>query len=205
MATITSRTFPVLHPWRTPLFPAAALSLSGARRYLPARPSEATFLRTYHSYEHDTPPPFTPAETAILSAASQHIPTHGFTTAALSRGAGDAGYLDASINLFPDGPFTLVYYHLVTQRLALAEYGSARSQAGGGIAENIKILAWKRLQANKPIEHRWQEVCLSICSQSPIPILNEFLPPFFPDHFPHIELLPPHPALQNLKSWHSPR
>ncbi len=167
MATITSRAFPVLHPWRIPLFAPAA----HPRRYLPARPSEATFHRTYHSYEHDAPPPFTPAETAILSAASQHIPTHGFTTTALSRGARDAGYLDASINLFPGGPFTLVYYHLVTQRLVLAENRSIRPPAGGGIAENIKILAWKRLQANQPIIHRWQEVRLTICPQSPIPIL----------------------------------
>jgi hypothetical protein len=55
--------------------------------------------------------------------------------------------------------------------LVLAENRSIRPPAGGGIAENIKILAWKRLQANQPIIHRWQEVRLTICPQSPIPIL----------------------------------
>lgn len=148
MATITTKAFQYRHPH---------LHL---HLHLRPRPSQATPHRTYHSYEHDAPPPFTPAENAILTAAFPHIPTHGFTTVALSRGARDVGYLDASINLFPTGAFALVNHYLITQRMALAEYRLQRQQADGGVAENIKALAWRRLQANKPIIHRWQEVRL---------------------------------------------
>lgn len=156
-----------------------SLSLHTGRPYLRLRPrrSQTSARRTYHSCEHDAPPPFPPAENAILSAAIPHVSTQGFTTAALSHGARDVGYVDASINLFPAGAFALVNYHLVAQRLALADYHSttAKQQAGGGVAEQVEALAWQRLQANKPIVHRWQEVrsssffppptlCSALCS-----------------------------------------
>lgn len=146
-------------PLPLPPHPPPPSSPRHTRLCLRPRRSQATARRNYHSYEHDTPPPFTPAENAILTAAFPHISTHGFTTAALSRGARDVGYLDASINLFPSGAFALVNYHLVSQRLALADHHSTRQQAGG-VAAHIEALAWKRLQANKPIIHRWQEVRL---------------------------------------------
>lgn len=118
--------------------------------------------RSYHSYEHQLPPPYSAAEDSILSAALSHVPTHGFTTTALSRGAHDAGYLDISTNLFPFGPFSIVKYHLVTKRLALAEHAPMPPQSPGSISPkdistNIRTLALRRLHANKPIIHRWQE------------------------------------------------
>ncbi|KAL8674497.1 MAG: hypothetical protein Q9168_001089 [Polycauliona sp. 1 TL-2023] len=76
--------------------------------------------QNYHSYEHDPSPTYTPEEDAILAAAINHLPAHGFTTTALSRGIQDAGYPDVSANLFPQGVFALARYHLVTQRSALA-------------------------------------------------------------------------------------
>lgn len=118
-------------------------------------------LRPYHSYEEKATPPFTPSETAILSAAFSHVPSLGFTTTALAQGAKDAGYLDASVNLFPSGAFALVNYHLVTCRLALAKCQPSHHQSQS-IAEQVKMLALKRLHANASIIHRWQEVCQSV-------------------------------------------
>ena len=115
--------------------------------------------RNYHSYEHETLPPYTPTENAILSAALAHVPSHGFTNAALVHGARDTGYLDVSVNLFPTGPFALVNHHLVTQRHALAKDGLSAEQSSN-VAANVRALALRRLHANKPIIHRWQEVSI---------------------------------------------
>ncbi|CAF9907216.1 MAG: Ubiquinone biosynthesis protein coq9, mitochondrial [Alectoria fallacina] len=113
-------------------------------------------IRDYHSYEHEAPFPFAPTEDAILSAALSHVPTHGFSINALTQGARDAGYLDISTNLFPTGAFSIVRYHLVSQRLALAKHASSL-QPQVDITANIATLALHRLHANKPIIHRWQE------------------------------------------------
>lgn len=113
--------------------------------------------RPYHSYEYESPPPFPAVETAILSAALAHVPTHGFTTTALCHGARDANYRDVSINLFPAGAFTLVNYHLLTQRLALAKSCPSPNKPAD-IGAEVRRLVWKRLYANVPIIHRWQEV-----------------------------------------------
>ena len=131
--------------------------------------------RTYHSYEHEPPrPPFTPTESAILSAAlTLHVPTHGFTTAALARGARDAGYLDVSTNLFPAGACALVHYHLVTQRLALAKHASSlpppAPPAQTDITANIRTLALHRLHANEPIIHRWPEALALLSTAAHLP------------------------------------
>jgi ubiquinone biosynthesis protein COQ9 len=124
-------------------------------------------LRPYHSYDHPPPPgPFTPTESSILSAAIPHIPSHGFTHTTLSLGTKDAGYIDASTNLFPNGTFSLVHYHLYTQRLALAKHEHILSPAlkerekVPGVGWKVKALTWERLMANREIIHRWQEVCL---------------------------------------------
>jgi len=118
----------------------------------------------YHSYDHPSPPPFPPTESAILSASLAHVPEHGFTTAALKLGARDAGYLDVSTNLLPRGVFDLVNYHLVTQRLALKErvqFPTADGEQGNkrmGVGSKVRTLTLARLHANAPILHRWQEV-----------------------------------------------
>ena len=124
--------------------------------------------RSYHSYEHEAPPPFNPTEDAILSAALTHVPTHGFTTTALTQGARDAGYLDISTNLFPTGAFSIVNYHLITQRLALAKHASSL-QPRTDITANIRTLAVHRLHANTPIIHRWQEALALLSTARHIP------------------------------------
>ncbi|KFY52757.1 hypothetical protein V497_08450, partial [Pseudogymnoascus sp. VKM F-4516 (FW-969)] len=124
---------------------------------------------SYHSSNHPPPPgPFTPIETSILSSALPHIPVHGFTPTTLHLGAKDAGYLDASTNLFPAGAFSLVHYHLYTQRQALAARTDitnppAPIDANGkpgrpaGVGAKVKALTWARLQANAPIIDKYPE------------------------------------------------
>ncbi|MCJ1435361.1 Ubiquinone biosynthesis protein coq9, mitochondrial [Xylographa pallens] len=124
---------------------------------LTKRSTVSPFHRYYHSYEHDPEPSFTGAEDSILSAALDHVPSQGFTTLALTRGAEDAGYLDVSTNLFPRGPFDLINYHLVTQRLALKDRIQFPDPSIG-VGAKVRALALQRLQANKEIIHRWQEV-----------------------------------------------
>lgn len=139
---------------------------------LPAHLRSAIYLprsRSYHSYEHDRPPPFNPAEEAILASALSHVPVHGFTTTALTQGARDAGYLDVSTNLFEHGPFSIVNYHLVTQRLALAKNPPSSPKSPNEVSTNIKTLAVRRLQANQPIIHRWQEALALLAAPKHLP------------------------------------
>lgn len=135
-------------------------------------PSAAPALanRLYHSHDHPPPPgTFTPIETSILSAALPYVPSHGFTLTSLSLGAKDAGYIDASTNLFPSGAFSLVHYHLVTQREKLAQHrdilettaktaSATPGQKPLGIGAKVKALTWQRLMGNAEVIHRWQEV-----------------------------------------------
>ncbi|KAI1082658.1 ubiquinone biosynthesis protein COQ9 [Whalleya microplaca] len=139
--------------------------------------------RPYHSYDH--PPPagvFNAAEQALLSAAYAHVPEHGFTAHALSLGARDAGYLDISTNLVPEGPFGLIRYHLVTQREALAPRSeslfntNAAAPAEGqqllqqlSVRDKVERLAWERLLGNREVNHRWQEALAIMAQPSYIP------------------------------------
>jgi len=138
-----------------------------------ASPSSTAHRLSYHAYDRPPPPgPFTPTETAILSAALPHVPTHGFTPTTLALGAKDAGYVDASINLFPRGAFALVQYHLVTQRLALARHAQLlvdQAEKPLGIAARVKALTWYRLMQNKDIIHRWQEALALSAQPTNIP------------------------------------
>lgn len=116
----------------------------------------------YHSYDYAESTPFAPAEAAILSSAYSHVPQHGFSIDALKLGARDAGYLDASTNLFPRGVFDLINYHLVTQRLALKDNVQFPEQSNTGkkpgVGAKVRTLTLARLRANEPVIHRWQEV-----------------------------------------------
>ncbi|KAI1773713.1 ubiquinone biosynthesis protein COQ9 [Hypoxylon cercidicola] len=130
----------------------------------------------YHSYDHPPPPGvFSAAEQAILSAAYRHVPEHGFTAHTLSLGARDAGYLDISTNLLPEGPFSLIRYHLVTQREALAPRSAAafRDEAGEvsslQVPDKVERLAWERLQGNKEVNHRWQEALAIMAQPTHVP------------------------------------
>ncbi|KAH6614760.1 COQ9-domain-containing protein [Chaetomium sp. MPI-SDFR-AT-0129] len=128
----------------------------------------ATTFRTYHSHDHPPPPgPFTPAETALLSAAYIHVPAHGFTAEALARGARDAGLLDISPSVLPGGEsggaFRLICWHLYTQRTALeGKVGGLTRDAGSpitNVADKVEALAWERLKGNAEagVVGRWQE------------------------------------------------
>ena len=143
----------------------AALKSSVCLRSRPA----VHYKRFYHSYEHEHPPPFNPTEDRILSAALSHVPTHGFTTTALVQGTRDAGYLDVSTNLFPTGPFSIINYHLITQRLALAKEAPSTDDASPNISENIRTLALRRLLSNKAIIHRWQEALALLATPTHLP------------------------------------
>lgn len=164
--------------------------LRQARLAQPAKPTASVSVsiaalvprrrrRRYHSYDH--PPPegvFNPSERAILAAAYKHVPEHGFTPHALSLGARDAGYLDISTNLLPAGAFSLIRYHLVTQREALAprrEAILAGDGAGTGVAHNdtvparVERLTWERLLGNREVNHQWQGALAVMAQPSHIP------------------------------------
>ncbi|KAG0643489.1 COQ9-domain-containing protein [Tuber brumale] len=122
--------------------------------------------RRYHSYQHPAPgPSSTTAESAILSASLPHVPSHGFSDAALSFGARDAGYLDISVNMLPGGVFDLVRYHLATERLRLGDkidFRGPENELPEGlrnlsIPAKVRILCMERLKANAHIIHRWKE------------------------------------------------
>jgi ubiquinone biosynthesis protein COQ9 len=112
----------------------------------------------YHSYDHTEQPLYREAERNILSAALAYVPSHGFTSEALTLGAKNAGYLDVSTNLFPKGTFDLVRYHLVSQRLALKDRIQFPDEQMG-VGRKVKSLVLERLRANvdSGIVSRWQE------------------------------------------------
>lgn len=121
--------------------------------------------RSFHSYDHPSAEgPFSAVEDSILAAAYRHVPEHGFSQRALGLGARDAGFLDISPSVLPDGPFSLIRHHLVAQRQALASrsHGLFDGQAGDehamGVGAKVAALTWARLMANKDVIHRWQEV-----------------------------------------------
>ncbi|KAF2739535.1 ubiquinone biosynthesis protein COQ9, mitochondrial precursor [Polyplosphaeria fusca] len=155
-----------MSPLRLPTYHQSALGTLRAAARGPAARRRARF---YHSYDHSQPPPFTPAESAILSAAISHVPRHGFTINALKQGARDVGYLDVSTNLLPRGVFDLINYHLVTQRLALKDsvQFAEGQQAGGktlGVGAKVRALTLARLRANQGVIDCWQEA-LAIMAQ----------------------------------------
>ncbi|RKF72784.1 Ubiquinone biosynthesis protein coq9, mitochondrial [Golovinomyces cichoracearum] len=133
-------------------------------------------IRSYHSYDHTPPPgPFTPIQSQILAAAQPHISTHGFTMTSLSRGANDVGYIDATTNLFSDGSFSLVHYHLYSQRLALkSRLDQVLQDKSQTVGFKVKALAWERLKGNTHVIHCWPEALALMALPSNIPVaMNE--------------------------------
>lgn len=131
------------------------LRMPAALRPLMLQPQRAL----YHSYEHIPPPPYPATQTAILTSALQHVPTSGFTLQSLTLGAKENGYLDISTNLFPKGPYDLVQFYLITQRLALKDRIQFHDPVGGGgggggqhqklgVGRKVRSLILARLQAN---------------------------------------------------------
>ena len=115
-------------------------------------------VRCYHSPNHPPPSSYTPLQNKILSAALNLVPTSGFTLQTLVEGAKQAGYLEITHNLFPRGPWSLVEYHLVTQREALSSVPLDEE----GVGKTIRKLCIERLKGNKEVIGRWQEAIPSI-------------------------------------------
>ncbi|KAH8198235.1 hypothetical protein TruAng_007578 [Truncatella angustata] len=147
------------------MVPSRALArLARAPQPCASAAARSSSLRSYHSYDHPAPPgAFNATERAILSAAYAHVPEHGFSQHALALGARDAGYLDMSATILPNGPFSLIKYHLVTKREGLVPK-SKDIFAPGAEAERlptndkVERLTWERLLENRDVIHRWQEV-----------------------------------------------
>jgi hypothetical protein len=124
----------------------------------------------YHSRFHPRPPTheYTNSQTAILSAALEHIPEHGFTKEALTLGARDVGFLDVSVQLFTRQEMDLVLFWLASRRgllRAQVEKGlleKKRTEDDGArelsVDEKVKILVLERLRMNEKIVRRWQDV-----------------------------------------------
>ena len=128
---------------------------STTRRIIP------TTRRAFHSYDHPSATsPFGTTEEDILSAAYKHVPEHGFSQRSLGLGARDAGYLDISPSVLSDGTFSLIRYHLVTQRQNLASTSREIFKNNEKIGPGAKVaaLTWERLLANRDVIHHWQEV-----------------------------------------------
>ncbi|KAK0713827.1 COQ9-domain-containing protein [Lasiosphaeria miniovina] len=134
-------------------------------------------FRAYHSYDHPAPAgPFNEAEEAILAAAYRQVPEHGFSPEALAIGAREAGYLDISTNLLADGPFSLIRWHLVKQREALAARKTVLFPDGAtidnkpvSVSAKVEALTWERLLGNVDIVGRWQEALAMMAQPSCVP------------------------------------
>ncbi|KAH6649636.1 COQ9-domain-containing protein [Chaetomium tenue] len=173
----------------TPSVPCRALSITRAQSVISLanssrppslrhQPSSAPKLpaptRTYHSHDHPPPPgPFTPSEAALLAAAYTHVPSHGFTPESLALGARDAGLLDISPSILPDGVFSLIRWHLHTQRTALADKAkdAVANEGATTVGERVEALAWARLRGNveSGVVGRWQEALAIMAQPSYIP------------------------------------
>ncbi|KAL2115016.1 hypothetical protein VTJ04DRAFT_10679 [Mycothermus thermophilus] len=131
--------------------------------------------RNYHSTTHPPPPPpFTEAETTLLTAAYKHVPQHGFTPESLALGARDAGLLDISPAILPDGEFALIRWHLYTQREGLKEKLPeverwVTKQGQDAVEEKVEGLMWMRLMGNEGVVGRWQEALAIMALPSHIP------------------------------------
>lgn len=108
--------------------------------------------RLYHSYEHAPADTYNLVEQSILKAAMVHVPTEGFTLSALQKGALDSGHLEITHNLFPKGPFELIRYHLIAERMRLQQVELPQE----GVGPKLRSLLRARLRANEPYIHRWQ-------------------------------------------------
>lgn len=152
----------------------------------PRRPPPSTRIsppdlrRSYHAPGSPAEPAFSPPETAILAAALARVPDHGFTQQSMLLGAQDAGYVPASLALFPRGPFNLLVYHLTTQRLALkhavqfpatANYDDTTGAATKplGVGAKVSLLTLARLHANAPIMHKYHEALALMSLASNVP------------------------------------
>ncbi|KAL5336075.1 COQ9-domain-containing protein [Aspergillus crustosus] len=134
--------------------------------------------RPYHSSHHPDLPPheYTNSQTTILSAALNHVPSHGFTKDALTLGARDTGFLDVSIQLLPRGEFDLILFWLASRRgllrAAVEQKGllSGQDSAFVSVEEKSRALIMERLRMNTEIRHQWQDALALMSLPSHIPL-----------------------------------
>ena len=108
---------------------SSRMLLSPIRSSTFLRPMRSRNLLFYHSSNHPPSPSYTPLQHKILSTSLSLVPSTGFTSETLTEGAKQAGYLEITHNLFPRGPWSIVEYHLVRQREALASIPLARRRS----------------------------------------------------------------------------
>lgn len=150
---ISSNSYDILLTKETTMsFPSLRTSALLRRTILPQS-------RAYHSPNHPPFPSYTPIQHKILKTALSLVPSTGFTSQTLTEAAKQSGYLEITHNLFPRGPWSLVEYHLVTQREALSSVPLEEK----GVGKTIRKLCVERLRGNKDVIDRWQEVCPLLC------------------------------------------
>ncbi|KAI5806360.1 ubiquinone biosynthesis protein COQ9 [Geopyxis carbonaria] len=117
----------------------------------------------FHSSQHPLPEPgYNSIENEILRSALTHVPEHGFSKSALLMGSRDSGYPDISANLFPNAVFSLIKYHLVTQRQQLRQNTDLVKLQGSlgraaSLTEKIRLACITRLRGNKQIINHWPQ------------------------------------------------
>ncbi|KAJ5232085.1 hypothetical protein N7468_005041 [Penicillium chermesinum] len=165
----------------TPLFPVPTQSRSSQA---PKLRTPHTPTRQYHSPLHPRLPPheYTNSQTAILTAALVHVPTHGFTATSLTLGAQDAGFLSVSTQLLPRAEFDLVLFWLASRRgLLRAKVEEAAlfpaAAAARGLApqdlsvdDKVRILVLERLRLNREIKAHWADALAQMSLLGNIPL-----------------------------------
>ncbi|KAL1962983.1 hypothetical protein VTN77DRAFT_8829 [Rasamsonia byssochlamydoides] len=140
----------------------------------------------YHSRFHPPLPTheYTNSQTAILTAALEHIPEHGFTKEALTLGARDVGFLDVSLQLFTRQEMDLVLFWLASRRGLLrakvenglferrndGDNANANANRELSVDEKVKILVMERLRMNEKIIHKWQDALALMSFPTNIPL-----------------------------------
>ncbi|KAI5855234.1 ubiquinone biosynthesis protein COQ9 [Tricharina praecox] len=121
------------------------------RLHAPRLPQARSFVS--HSHPTAATDAYTPLESTLLTTALTHVPTYGFTSTSLLHSLRRHGYPDTSLALFPRGAFSLVQWHLVSQRAALARSDTPTPGSPPGIRDLIVA----RLRGNIEVLPRWQE------------------------------------------------
>ena len=152
------------------LFPYTTTAITSQPRHQDQRCQHQQHLyhpkQPYHSNHHPTKQPheteYTNSQSTILSAALAHVPRHGFSHAALTLGARDAGFLDVSVQLLPRGEFDLVLFWLASRRGLLRAVAAEKLKSKASemaVEERIRVLVLERLRMNEGVRGEWQGVC----------------------------------------------
>ncbi|KAJ6017586.1 hypothetical protein N7451_000965 [Penicillium sp. IBT 35674x] len=163
---LTTASIRTSRPTTTPLSHHSQ-PLSKYQSYQPRRP--------YHSTLHPTLPvhEYTNSQIAILEASLAHTPVHGFSNTSILLGARDAGFLDVSIQLLPNGEYDLILFWLASRRgllRAAVESGEIQFPAGQDVQSKIKTLIMKRMKMNEEIRGQWSDALAQMSLLGNIPL-----------------------------------